>query len=260
MPSRSPSARTDVDRDSLRPLELLGGDRGRVDVHPADAEADSRRPQPVRERQQRRLAPARDHDPVHLDSLDERLDHRFVRRRLRRALPRGRARPPLRSPRGRPPAGRRSRRASSTAGSPGASRAHAAMSSCDANRSERRLRDIGSLRGRRASRACASSGARCRFRFQAARVSPPRRRRPAPRGRPRRSRPRPHRCWRATSVTAATSVKSTTVGDVGRSQARRLGVPVDRDDAQSLRACVLDRAALVAPGADEEDRLHGCRC
>ena len=49
-------------------------------------------------------------------------------------------------------------------------------------------------------------------------------------------------------------------GDIRRREARGLDVPVDRDDVQSPPPCVLDRTALVAPGADEEDRLHGRRC
>jgi hypothetical protein len=50
------------------------------------------------------------------------------------------------------------------------------------------------------------------------------------------------------------------LGDVGGCEARRFGVAVDRDDPQVPRACVLDRAALVAPRADEEDRPNGGRC
>ena len=49
------------------------------------------------------------------------------------------------------------------------------------------------------------------------------------------------------------------LGDVGRREARRLGVPVDRGDAQPPGARLLDRAALMAPGADEEHGLHGRR-
>ncbi len=71
-----------IDGDLLGSLELVGGDRRGVDVHPADPEADSRWAEPVGERQQRRLASARDHDPVHLDAVHERLHHRLVRRRL----------------------------------------------------------------------------------------------------------------------------------------------------------------------------------
>jgi hypothetical protein len=42
-------------------------------------------------------------------------------------------------------------------------------------------------------------------------------------------------------------------------QAERVRVPVDRDDAQAELLRPQDRAALVAPGADEEDRLHVAR-
>jgi hypothetical protein len=38
-----------------------------------------------------------------------------------------------------------------------------------------------------------------------------------------------------------------------------LGVPVDRDDAMAELLRPEDRTALVAPGADEEDRLHVAR-
>ena len=47
--------------------------------------------------------------------------------------------------------------------------------------------------------------------------------------------------------------------DIGRGEARGVGVAIDRGDAQAARAGLLDRAALVAPGADEEDGLHGRR-
>ena len=50
------------------------------------------------------------------------------------------------------------------------------------------------------------------------------------------------------------------LGDVGDLQPEGVGVAVDRDDADALLACLQDRAALVAPGADEEDGLHSERC
>ena len=53
--------------------------------------------------------------------------------------------------------------------------------------------------------------------------------------------------------------KSTASAHIGRGKAGRLGIAVDRYDAQAARAGLLDRAALVAPGADEEDGLHGRR-
>ena len=79
IPVSSPSALHGVGRDALRLLELVAVDRRRVDVDPADAEADARRAQPVGERQRDRLAAARDHDPVHLGA--------------RRRTPRGSPRP-----------------------------------------------------------------------------------------------------------------------------------------------------------------------
>ena len=49
------------------------------------------------------------------------------------------------------------------------------------------------------------------------------------------------------------------LGDVGRRESRCVGVPVDCRDPQSPGARLLDRATLVAPGADEEHGLHGRR-
>ena len=46
---------------------------------------------------------------------------------------------------------------------------------------------------------------------------------------------------------------------VGDLQARRIGVAVDRDGAEAELLRPQDRAALVAPGADEEDGLHVAR-
>ena len=81
--SRSPSARTVCAATRSDSRELVAEDRRRVDVDPADAEADARRAQPVGERQRDRLAVARDHDPVHLDA----------RRRTPRGSPRRSATP-----------------------------------------------------------------------------------------------------------------------------------------------------------------------
>ena len=64
-------------------------------------------------------------------------------------------------------------------------------------------------------------------------------------------------CRRATSSTASTSAKSTTSGDVGEGEPGRIRVAVDRDDAEAALARLGDRAALVAPRADEEDARHG---
>ena len=71
-----------LDRDLLGEAQLLGRDRRRVDVDPADAEADSGRAQAVGERDQRGLAAARDDDAVQLDAVDELLEERLVGRRL----------------------------------------------------------------------------------------------------------------------------------------------------------------------------------
>ena len=47
------------------------------------------------------------------------------------------------------------------------------------------------------------------------------------------------------------------LGGVGERETRRVGVAVDRDDAEPAVARLRDRTALVAPGADEEDARHG---
>ena len=49
------------------------------------------------------------------------------------------------------------------------------------------------------------------------------------------------------------------LGDVGDRKPGRVGVAVDGDDAKAALARLQDRAALVAAGADEEDRLHDAR-
>ena len=48
--------------------------------------------------------------------------------------------------------------------------------------------------------------------------------------------------------------------NVGRREARRVRVAVDCGHAQTASARLLDGAALVASGADEENRCHGRRC
>ena len=66
-------------------------------------------------------------------------------------------------------------------------------------------------------------------------------------------------CRRATSVTAATSVKSTASPSSAAAEPGRVRVAVDRDDAEAELLRAQDRAALVAAGADEEDRAHVAR-
>ena len=82
IPSRSPSARTASTAILRARLSWSPSDRGRVDVDPADAEADARRAQAVGEREERGLAAPRDDDPVHLDAVDELLQDRDAGRRL----------------------------------------------------------------------------------------------------------------------------------------------------------------------------------
>ena len=59
--------------------------------------------------------------------------------------------------------------------------------------------------------------------------------------------------------TAAASEKSTTFAMSASARPGRVRVAVDRDHAQAELLRLQDRAALVAPGADEEDGLHAER-
>ena len=82
MASREAERAHRLDGDLPGEAQLLGRDRRRVDVDPADAEADSGRAEAVAQRDQRGLADARDHDAVQLDAVDELLEERLVGRRL----------------------------------------------------------------------------------------------------------------------------------------------------------------------------------
>ena len=68
--------------DALRELELIAVRRCRIDVDPADPEADPGRPQAVGERHDLGAAAAGDHDPVHLGALDEPLEDALLLGRL----------------------------------------------------------------------------------------------------------------------------------------------------------------------------------
>ena len=211
-------------------------------MHPADAEADSGRAQPVGEREQRRLAAARDHDPVHLDAVDELLEDRLAGRRLGDRLRRGRARPP-----------------------PRLSTRKTARWPPESTRLEHRREPRRVERGRdrppsgaHANGGCGNAVARaprasrlCVMRCAVSRSDP---------GRPSVLRDRGHDghrrsaetvrtpstpCRRPTSITAATSVKSTTSATSAAASPGRLGVPVDRDDAQAPPPC-----AARSHGAD----------
>ena len=70
------------DRRLLRFCEWIGEEPRGIDVDPADAEADPRRPQSIRKRQRRHLATARDREPVQLDPFVVALDDRLFGRRL----------------------------------------------------------------------------------------------------------------------------------------------------------------------------------
>ena len=228
---------------------------GGVDVDPADAEADAGRAQPVGERHELRLAAASDHDPVQLEALDEALEDRLARARLGerggqvalelapRLDPEEAA---LAARVGRLQHRRQRRRPASAA----------STSLAEASAGERRLRDAGVGEDAGASRACSSCARATSVPIE---------------GRPSRS---------VTAATTGTARSADTVSgavdvmaagdlgdrvdvgevdglaDVGDLQPEGVGVAVDADHAQAALARLQDRAALVAPGADEEDGLH----
>jgi hypothetical protein len=68
-----------------------------------------------------------------------------------------------------------------------------------------------------------------------------------------RNREDPVTPWRRpASITASTSVKSTTTLRSG--EPRRFGIAVDADDTKAQFPCPLDRAPLVSSGPDHLDR------
>jgi hypothetical protein len=77
-----PESPNGVDRNLLCATKLLAVRGWWVEMHPSDAEADARRPQPVREREQCGLSLPDDDNSVHLDPVDELFDDRSARRRL----------------------------------------------------------------------------------------------------------------------------------------------------------------------------------
>ena len=212
------------------------------------------RPQPIRERHDLGRAAAGDHDPVHLGALDEPLEDALLLGRLRQRRVEVAVEVVARSRSGRRRAGRPSRPASappaarpcSSARLPSTSERTAANGGCGTPSSAKARRITILLRIR-----CAT----------AVPID----------GSPRRS---------VTAATTGTARSAETVsapstrvatrdlghrvdvgevdglGDVGDLQPERVGVAVDRDDADALLARLQDRAALVAPGADEEDGLH----
>ena len=67
----------------------------------------------------------------------------------------------------------------------------------------------------------------------------------------------PSTAWRrATSVTRGDVGEVDGLAGVGHGEAGRVRVAVDRDDAMAELLRTQDRATLMAPRADEEDRAH----
>ncbi len=226
-------------------------------MHPADPEADSRRAKAVGERQQRRLASARDDDPVHLDAVDEGLDQRFVRRRLVQCF--------FEVSFQILHAVHAENRALSTrvhglenGGKPGRRECLSGVLG-RANRGVRRLRD--SRLGEHAAhlelvghpvRGVDSDTREAELVRHG--------------GNDRHGAVGRDRQHTVDALSAADLGDRGNVGevhdlgDVGRGEPGRVRIAIDGDDSQVACACVLDRAALVATCADEEDGLHGGRC
>jgi hypothetical protein len=225
-------------------------------VDPADAEADPGRAQPVGERERDRLAVARDHDPVHLGSVDEPLEDRFAGRRHRErfvqvgfdvvervdaedaALParvgrlqhRGHAHlveraVPLRQLPQRCEAGLRHARLGETAAHRHLVRHQMRRLAADARQPEA----LGDRRDRR-HRAVGRHGE------HAVDLQPA---------------DRFQHCVGIGVVDDS--------GDVCLGEPERIGIPVDGGDAQPELLRTLDRAPLVSARADEQDRSQGRR-
>ena len=248
----SPSARTACAATCSAALERVAVDRRRVDVDPADAEADAGRAQPVGERERRDLAVARDGDAVQLERVVEALDDRLALGRLGQRGVQVRVEVVLRARAGRRRAARRESAGFSTAGKPTVSPAARALARSRAA-AKRGCGTPASASVRRIAILCVI---RCAVSV------------PMP-GRPSDS---------ATAATTGTARSAETVehavdavpprdlgdrrdvgevdrlGDVRLAQPERVGIAVDCDDAQPELLRPQDRPALVAAGADEEDR------
>ena len=223
-------------------------------MDPADAEADAGRPEPVGERQQRDVASARDRDAVHLRALDEALEDRLAGRGL------GERRVEVRLQVARvvdPEDPTLSARVDRLEHGGEPDRVDRGSSLGEApDRRERRLRDP--LLGERPPH-------RDLVRHAVRDVGADRReaealgdRRDDRDGAVRRDRQRA-----VDGVPSRDLLDRVDVGevddlrDVRRLEPRRVGVAVDRDDADPALARLGDRAALVAARADEEDARHG---
>ena len=244
-------------RHPLRERELVAVGRRRVDVDPADAEADARRPQPVGERHDLGGAAAGDHDAVHLDALDEPLDDALLLRRL----------------------GERGVEVAVEvvlALEPEDTTLPARVGRLQHGGQPDRLQRAPALRER-------SHGGERRLRHAVVReraahhdlVAHPLRHARADRGQAETLGHRRDDGNGAVGGDGQRAVDRVPPGDLGHRvdvgevdrlrdvgdlKPERVGVAVDGDDANALVARLHDRAPLVAPGADEEDGLHTGRC
>ena len=255
IPSRRPSACTACTATRSGSRELVAVDRRRVDVDPADAEADARRAQPVGERDAAARSPSRaitipfisvpSANASTIASPVGRLGERRVQVRVEvvggleaedAALAARVGRLEHRREADRLERGARPRRGARTAAKRGCG--------TPASASVRRIATLCVIRcavsvpipGRPSASATAATTGTAR---SAETVSTPSTRVPA------------RRLAHRVEVGEVDHL-----GGVGREQPGCLRVAVDRDDAQAELARLHDRAALVPAGADEEDGLH----
>jgi hypothetical protein len=245
-----------VDGDALGLAERVRVERRGVDVGPADAEADPRRPQPIGERQQLDVTAARDHQAVELEPFLEALDDRLLGRRLgqrpvevplevvQRVEPEDAA---LATRVGRLQHGRE----------PDSARGAARLVQRP-HRREARLRDAGvgeepahgDLVGHHLRGLGADPG-------QPEGVGDLRHDRDGPVG---RDREHTVDAVLASNVGHAGDVREIDhLEDVGLAAAERLRVAIHRDDPEAALAGLGDRSALVSAGADEQDAFHDAR-
>ena len=227
-------------------------------MDPADAEADSRRPQPVRQGQDVGLAAAREHESVQLQPLVEALDDRLLGLRLGEGDVEVREEVVL-----------------------GLDQEDPALAARVGRLQHRRQADVPQGRARlvhrpergeaRLRHACVGEPASHRdlVRHQVRHVGADRGQ-PEPLGDGRDHGHGPvgaHRQGAVDFVALSHFLHGLDVGevhdlgDVGRLQPESVRVPVDADDAEAELPRPLDRAPLVTARADEEDRpRHGGGC
>ena len=240
-------------RDALRLLERVAEEPGGIGVDPADAEPDAVGAQPVGEQQRIRLPAARDHQPVQLEAVGEFLEDRLAGRRFRQR----RVEVPLEvaertqeeeaalaSRVGRLQHGRKADRLGGCSGL-----------APDTDRRELRLRHpaLGEAAAHRhlvrhqVRRLAADPG-------EAELVGD---RGDDGHGPVGRDGQRPVHPLPPGDVDHGVDVDEVDhLRRVGLGQSGRLGVSVDRDDAQAELLRAEDRPPLVAPRADEENGLH----